>query len=150
MAGRPPYRPTDTDRRVVRERSGLGMPQEAICRGLGISMSTLHKYFKQELAHGQDEANIEVAQSIWNMATGRKVRDDGTIERVDPNPTMAIWWSKTRMGWREPSKDSDAPGAAGNTTIVIRGGLPLTHEDEDQAMLHPKSNRHGNSADCPD
>lgn len=119
------------------------MPQEAICRSLGISMSTLHKYFKEELTRGQDEANIEVAQSIWNMATGRRVREDGTIERVDPHPTMAIWWSKTRMGWREPPKDSDAPVAAGHTTIVIKGGLPLTEEDEDQAILHAKSNGHG-------
>jgi len=44
------------------------------------------------------------------MATGRLVidlPDGGTgIKRVEPNATMAIWWSKARMGQKKPPRDA--------------------------------------------
>jgi hypothetical protein len=116
-------------------RAGLGHPQDAIARHLRIGETTLRKYYAAELLRGIDEANVQVAQTCFNMATGRLVVEDGkggtTIKRVEPNPTMAIWWTKTRMGWREPPRDisGDATPLASyspNATIIVRGGLPGT------------------------
>ena len=147
--GRRAYRPTDVERIKVRERSGVGMPQEAIARSLGIGVSTLIKYFRPELDRGVDEANLEVANAIWRMAVGQRLKDDGTLEKVEPNPTMAIWWSKTRMGWREPPRDSDAPSVAvaGNATIIVRGGLPEVSDEDTDLDVPARPNGHGNGAD---
>jgi transcriptional regulator with XRE-family HTH domain len=135
MAGRPRYKPTDEQRADVRHRAALGTNQDALARRLGISINTLLKYFRDELTRGIDDANLQVAQSIFNAATGRLVIDgpldaDGKptfiTKRVEPNATLAIWWSKTRMGWKEPARDLDEmpPAMQANTTIIIKGGLP--------------------------
>ena len=69
-------------------------------------MTTLKKYFREELGRGIEEANLQVAQAAFNQAIGRRwvTLPDGTekLERCDPVPSMTIWWTKTRMGWREP------------------------------------------------
>ena len=133
--GRPPHQPTSEWREAVKHRAGLGLPQEAIARYLRIDPTTLRKHYADELERGIDEANTEVSGAIFNMATGRKVLDDGSVVRVDPNPTMAIWWSKTRMQWKEPPRDVIDAGDGNNTTIIVRGGLASVQHE-------PKTNGH--------
>ena len=105
--GRVAFQPTDAQRAEVRELAGMGTNQQGIARRIGIGMTTLAKYFREELARGVEEANLEVAQSAFNQATGRKwVTDPETCKDrlvgCDPSPTMTIFWCKLRMGWREP------------------------------------------------
>jgi hypothetical protein len=123
--------PTEASRKLVREWSGLGQPQEVIARRLNFSIKTLIKHYREELDVGVDEANGEVANSIWHAATGREIQSDGTVKRIPVNATLAIWWSKTRMGWREPPREDAASNLGG--TIVIRGGISsVTHEPNDK------------------
>jgi len=122
------HEPTEKTRALVQERSGLGQTQEAIARCLRIDMKTLRKYYARELERGIDEANSEVAGAMFLSATGREIQTDGTIKRVPVNSTLAIWWSKTRMGWKEPPRE-DASGNDGGATIVIRGGIASVHHE---------------------
>ena len=59
----------------------------------GVSDETLRKYYSQELRMGHIKANSQIAQSLFKKATS-----DGS-----QSVTAAIFWAKTRMGWRETS-----------------------------------------------
>jgi hypothetical protein len=85
------FKPTDEHRQQVDAMAAYGVPETAIARVLGISPMTLRKYFKEELATAHVKANSAVAQSLYRKAIG-----DGP-----QSVTAAIFWCKTRMGWRE-------------------------------------------------
>ena len=89
------FEPTDEHRRQVESLAGFGVPEEDIATliinkntGGHIARETLRKHFKTELQTGHIKANAKVAESLYKQAT-------------DGNTTAAIWWSKTRMGWKE-------------------------------------------------
>lgn len=71
--------------------SGMGITGEQIAALLGISEPTLYKYFKKELEVGYIQANAQVAQSLFRQAT----------DKSKPNVVAAIFWMKTRGGWKE-------------------------------------------------
>jgi hypothetical protein len=89
--GRPPYEPTDKDRKQVTMMCGLGLTHDQIARIVGISDETLRKYYDDELKTGASRANAQVAQNLFTIATSR---DTGSV-------AAAIFWMKTRAGWRE-------------------------------------------------
>ena len=98
-AGRPPFEPTDEDRKRVETLVGLGLRQEEICllvtnptTGEPIGEKTLRRRFEHELKVGAPKANALVAESLFRRAT--KGEGPGAV-------TAAIWWSKIRMGWKE-------------------------------------------------
>lgn len=80
--------PTDESRRLAKQLSGVGVPQEDICHILGITKPTLHKHYRRELDLGMAEANAKVAGSLFNQATSGNI-------------PAAIFWMKARAGWRE-------------------------------------------------
>lgn len=89
------FKPTDEHRRQVESLAGFGIPEEDIATliinsntGKHIARETLRKHFGVELRSGHIKANAKVAESLYKQAT-------------DGNTTAAIWWSKTRMGWKE-------------------------------------------------
>jgi len=84
-----PFEPTAEQRRLARGMSGLGLPQEQIALLLEIDPKTLRKYFRDDLDRGMAEANVKIAQSLFNMAT-----TGGSV-------AAAIFWMKARAGWRE-------------------------------------------------
>lgn len=129
MTGRPPYKPTDEQRRMVRAMAGYGMPQIDIGTFLDIDAKTLRKHFTRELELGSIEATTKVAQSLFRMATEGK------------NVAAAIFWMKARAGWREkqvlpPDEDVDpneltdeeltriARGGQGDGALVMLNGQP--------------------------
>jgi len=69
--------------------SGLGLPQEQIAMLLEVDPKTLRKHFRDDLDRGMAEANVKIAQSLFNMAT-----TGGSV-------AAAIFWMKARAGWRE-------------------------------------------------
>ena len=83
--------PTPESRHLVEELSGFGLSHENIGSLIdgGIDRDTLAKHYRQELDEGKAKANAAVAKSLFQRA----IHDD--------NPTSAIWWSKTQMGWKE-------------------------------------------------
>ena len=105
------HAPTDEDRKLVEKLAGLGVPQAEIGQLVqdGINQDTLRKYYRKELTVGQAKASSRVGEALF-----RKCMDGDT--------TALIWWTKTRLQWREykPPKDKDA----NKTTITIVNSLP--------------------------
>lgn len=89
-----PHEPTDKNRKLVLTLTGYGVTEVAVGRELGISVPTLTKYYRNELDCGVDKANAQVAQSLFLKATG-----DGS-----QSVSAAIFWLKTRAGWRETTE----------------------------------------------
>lgn len=73
--------------------SAYGIPQPDIARVIGIDPKTLRKYYDEELATATAKANAKVAESLYKKALGD---GPGAV-------TSAIFWMKTRAGWRETS-----------------------------------------------
>lgn len=71
--------------------SAYGIPQEDIATVLDIGAKTLRKHYRTELDTGTAKANAKVAENLYKHATG-----EGRAA-----VTAAIFWMKTRAGWRE-------------------------------------------------
>ena len=95
--------PTEDIRKKVDAMAGYGVPQDLIARVLNLSTPTLVKYYKEELETAHIRANTAVAQSLFRKATG-----DGP-----QSVTAAIFWAKTRMGWKEPASEYENDAAVG-------------------------------------
>lgn len=85
------HQPTEQTRRTVESMSGYGIPQEDIAVVLGLAPKTLRKHYRKELDTAEIKANAKVAESLFKKATG-----DG-----NQAVTAAIFWAKTRMGWKD-------------------------------------------------
>lgn len=89
--GRPPFQPTEEQRRIVTVMAAGGFQQLAIAHALGISDNTLRKYFAEELEGGGAKAHGAVVANLFKQAT-----------KDDPRSTQAaIFWTKTRLGWKD-------------------------------------------------
>ena len=71
--------------------AAFGVPELNIARVVGIDAKTLRKHYREELDTGQTKATAKVAESLFRKAT-----TDGP-----QSVTAAIFWLKTRGGWRE-------------------------------------------------
>lgn len=89
--GRPPYTPSDKDRYQVKTLAAMHIPDYDIAKVMGLSQPTLRKYFFEELERSHIEANVRVAQSLFQQATNKD----------KPNVSAAIFWLKCKAGWRE-------------------------------------------------
>ena len=79
--------------RQVEAMAGYGIPASDIATALDIERWMLERDYKAELAGAAIKANSKVAENLYRKATG-----DGR-EAV----TAAIFWLKTRAGWKETS-----------------------------------------------
>jgi hypothetical protein len=95
--GRPSLVPTKAQRDQVKDWSSAGIQHEVIAKALGFSHDTLKRHFPEELEFGRIHANVAVAKSLFQMAT------------VGENVAAAIFWAKTRMGWKEGSEEAAEP-----------------------------------------
>lgn len=127
------FEPTEEHRRTAKAMAGFGVPQEDIATFLGIDAKTLRKHFRVELDRGTIEANVKVAQTLFNMAT------------VDKNVAAAIFWMKARAGWREkhlPEPEEEAKPTIPKT-ITVRFVDPVTRQPAEPY----NSNRQGITRD---
>jgi hypothetical protein len=92
--------------RQVEAMAGYGLPAEDIAQVLRIDVEELRRNYAAELEDGRIKANSRVAENLYRKATG-----EGR-EAV----TAAIFWLKTRAGWRETN----------NHEISGRNDEPLT------------------------
>ena len=70
--------------------SGYGVPIEqiaAVTMG-GISVDSLYGHFREELVAGKAKINAKVGQTLAQKA-------------LSGDTTAMIWWSKSRMGFKE-------------------------------------------------
>jgi len=63
--GRPPFQPTDEQRRMVRSMAAFGNTQDQIAKVLGVCSRTVRKHFRIELDRAAVQANNQVAQSLF-------------------------------------------------------------------------------------
>jgi hypothetical protein len=86
--GRPPYKPTDADKKAVKELILLGTNREKIAVIIGITQPTLEKYYGEMLDNYQSRMLSRVAGKAYGMA-------------LDGNPFMVQFVLRTRAGWKE-------------------------------------------------
>lgn len=114
-AGRPPFKPTDEQRKMVEMFAACGIPQEEIARVVspgGIAKHTLQKHFREELDTGVIKANALIAGTLFNKA---KAGDTASV----------IFWLKTRARWRETNVHElvGKDGAPIKAEIIVATGI---------------------------
>ena len=90
---RPAHKPEPVTRRQVEAMAGYGVPEADIARVIGVDPKTLRKHYREELDTGHVKANAKVAENLFRKATG-----EGREAVI-----AAIFWMKTRAGWKETS-----------------------------------------------
>jgi len=113
---RKPHKPTDEQRKTVKAMVGFGTTLEDIATVIEIDRKTLSLHYAKEIARGAIDANAQVAQSLFQQATKGR------------NMTAAIWWTKTRMGWKETLRIG-GEGENGAIVFQILTGVPRSDTD---------------------
>src|SRR6187200_3105883 len=101
--GRPPHEPDAGTRRLVEHHAAIGTLHKSIAKLLKISLNTLKKHYAEELELGLARANAVVGGTLFS-------------EAKKGNITAAIFWMKTRGGWRETAKIEHS----GGTSLEVR------------------------------
>ena len=96
--------PTDESRKLVRSLSAVGIRYVDIAQKLEISDDTLVKHYKKELEDGRIDANASIGQTLFQQAK-------------DGNTSAAIFWLKTRAGWKE-TQAHEISGADGAPMVM--------------------------------
>jgi hypothetical protein len=110
------YKPTDEQRQLVERLVGLLVTETEIVRDFirpPLSMNTFKKHFKDEIAHGRARTASRIKAMIFQHAARGNVRC-----------LLYLADRLTNLGELAP-REAETPG---NTTIIIRGGLPQTIE----------------------
>lgn len=108
--GRLAHAPDETTRRQVEAMAGYGVPESEIAGVVGIDAKTLRKHYRQELDHAHTKANARVAENLFRKATG-----DGREAVI-----AAIFWLKTRAGWKETSVTELAGKDSEPLNMIVR------------------------------
>jgi hypothetical protein len=91
----------DFHARQVEAMAGYGLSAKDIAIVLGIDAWVLERDYNKELKTGAIKANAKVAESLFRRATGEG--REGVV--------AAIFWLKTRAGWRETTVHEINPHA---------------------------------------
>lgn len=108
--------PTDESRKLVRSLSAVGIRYVDIAQKLEISDDTLVKHYKKELEDGRIDANASIGQTLFQQAK-------------DGNTSAAIFWLKTRAGWKE-TQAHEITGADGEA-LPLSIGITFVKPDSD-------------------
>lgn len=120
---RPAHKPDPVIRRQVEAMAGYGVPEADIAGVIGIDPKTLRKHYPDELKHGHVKANARVAENLFRRATG-----EGREAVI-----AAIFWLKTRAGWKETTVQELTGRGDGVLTIIrqIVDPVPVPEETLD-------------------
>jgi hypothetical protein len=88
--GKPPFEPTDDERKTVELMCAVGIPHEGIAVVIrdGIDDKTLRKHFRRELDTAKIKAHAKIGGKLYQRAM------DGSVDALK-------FWAKTQMGWKE-------------------------------------------------
>jgi len=114
---RPTFEPTDRHRGQVEAMVACGIPENEIAVAIGISEPTLRKHFKTEIDVGMTKVKLNVGSFIVNSILGR----DGGIKDERSRATLAIFFAKTRMGWKESVLNENVGKDGGPLIIKVLG-----------------------------
>lgn len=104
MRTKPPHKPDDESKKIVEQMAAVGIPQEGIAKVIGIDPKTLRKYYEGEIATATIKANAKIGGTLFNKA-------------INGDTTAAIFWAKTRMGWKETNIQEHTGGVAVNIQL---------------------------------
>ena len=103
--GRPPFVPTDEQRKSVKILVGLGILEEHICalvRDRPIGLDTLRKYFRKEIEMGAVELNAQVGNFIISTMLG--IEPPAGIKPITDEKTRGSFtdlFARSRLGWKQ-------------------------------------------------
>ncbi len=104
------HKPTEESRRLIRQLSAVGTRHVDMAQKLGITHDTLVKHYKTEIEDGRIDANASIAQTLFQQAK-------------EGNTAAAIFWLKTRAGWKETSamEVTGQDGAPLSSPVIVIG-----------------------------
>lgn len=101
---KPPHEPTAELCAQVEALATYGIPQEEIANYLDIDAKTLRKYYREQLDKSAMKANANVGRFLYRAASGAALEKGATHGDCI---RAAMFWAKTRMGWRETGEPVD-------------------------------------------
>ena len=126
------HEPSDQTRAEVAALASFGLPQEDIAAYIGVSHVTLRKYYGEQLKVSSIKANATVGKYLFSLASGQAIKNGATHGDCK---AAAMFWAKTRMGWRETSHhdhtSSDGTMTPAPSQIVIQAA-----DDDDADSVH--------------
>jgi len=121
----PPHAPTPESRAQVSALYSYGIPQEEISRFLNIDPKTLRLHYRDELDSAHVKANAKVGQFLFQNASGATLKDGATHSDC---VRAAMFWAKTRMGWRETQSIDHTTNGESIQPSVIEIVTPKTQD----------------------
>lgn len=121
----PAFEPTDQHREIVTTLSANSTPRAIIAKLLGISLSTLEKYFRQDILDGKAQITARVGLAV--------VR-----EALAGNMAAARYWLTTHGGPEWKTKDAYQPDRDEESSGVIHFFLPKNGRDMPEEEVGPQ------------
>jgi predicted transcriptional regulator len=98
--------PTEDSKKLVRNLAAMGTRYVDIAHKIDITDDTLRKHYKEELEGGRIDANAQIANTLFQQAK-------------KGNMTAAIFWLKTRAGWKE-TQVTELTGAVDGIAVTFK------------------------------
>lgn len=121
-----PHEPTDKTRAEVSALYSFGIPQDDIARYIGVDAKTLRKHYRDELDNSVTKANAAVGRFLYQNATGNTLKDGASHSDC---VRAAMFWAKTRMGWRETQNIDHTTGGEKIRSFSEMYSSQAKHED---------------------
>jgi len=116
---KPLHQPTDKTRAEIVALRSYGVPIKEVAAYIGIDDKTLYKYYKDELENSAIKANANVGKFLYQAASGQALATGATHSDC---VRAAMFWAKTRMGWKETNvqevKMADEPIAKVTIEVI--------------------------------
>jgi hypothetical protein len=110
--------PTEPARQAVKAMVITGIPLTRVASALGMDGGTLRRHYRAEIDESADKANTAVISNLYRIATGK-------TPQAMP---AAIFWAKTKLGWRETSK-VEATVEGGGGALIVYSGCLKAHDE---------------------
>ena len=101
-----PHEPTEAQKAEVRALASMGVPHDQISTYIGIDKKTLYKYYREILDRSKTQANMKMAQCLFQQAQ-------------NGSTPAAIFWLKVQAGWQ----DKQAIEHSGKVEVTSLGSL---------------------------
>ena len=95
---KPLHQPTEKTRAEIIALRSYGVPIKEVAAYIGIDDKTLYKYYREELENSATKANANVGKFLYQAASGQALTTGATHSDC---VRAAMFWAKTRMGWKE-------------------------------------------------
>ena len=116
---KPLHQPTEKTRAEIIALRSYGVPIKEVAAYIGIDDKTLYKYYKDELDNSAIKANANVGKFLYQAASGQALTTGASYSDC---VRAAMFWAKTRMGWKETNvqevKMADEPIAKVQIEVI--------------------------------